>query len=119
MGKFDIIYIYKTLSEYNLYSKDNYYLLKPTYKDGRMLRLVIKIKIRKGFIKITFLDSYNLLSNSLEQLCKDFEVTNQKDVFPYSFVSENTLNYTGITPNKNYYNNISVEEYNEKYYKKN
>ena len=111
MGKFDIIYLYKTLSEYNLYSKENFYNLNATYKDGKMLKLVIKRKIKNKFIKIILLDSYNLLSNSLERLCKDFEVTTQKGFFPYSFVTEKTLDYKGLTPDIKYYNNISTEVY--------
>lgn len=88
-----------------------------------MLRLVIKIKLKKGFIKITLLDSYNFLSNILEKLCEDFEVQNQKGVFPYSFVNENTLNYIGVTPPAHeraikYYNNIKTKEYKDKLYKK-
>ncbi|KAI5980362.1 mitochondrion dnapol [Pisolithus orientalis] len=118
MGKFDIVFIHKTLEEYNLNYKKVYYILNTTYKDGKMLRLIIKRKINNKYIKITLLDSYNILSDSLESLTKEFNVDNLKGSFPYSFVKENNLNYIGETPEIKYYNNLSISEYN-KFYSKN
>ena len=57
MGRFDMVFIYKALEDFNLKSKTEYYKLSTIYKDGKMLRLVIKRKIRDSYIKITFLDS--------------------------------------------------------------
>lgn len=108
MGKFDMVYIYKTLEEYNLNYKQEYYKLKTIYKNGKMLKLEIKRKIKSKEIKITFLDSYNILSNSLEKLTRDFEVETVKGVFPYSYVNESNLDYIGETPDIKYYKNISI-----------
>lgn len=117
MGKFDIIYIYKTLVDYNLISNnpEEDYLLTTTYKGNKMLRLVIKKKYKNKYIKITFLDSYNILSSSLDVLTKDFKVNYLKGSFPYSFVTQYNLNYIGQTPDIKYYNNISNSEYIQHY----
>lgn len=120
MGKFDIIYIYKTLADYNyiLSTKpDECYKLITTYKGDKMLKLVIKKKYKSKYIKITLLDSYNFLSSSLDVLTKDFKVNHLKSSFPYSFVTEQNLNYEGHTPNFKYYTKISYSEYNQKYFK--
>ncbi len=75
MGKFDIVYLYKTLVDYNLQSNKECYKLITMYKDNKMLRLVIKRKMSNNkYIKITFVDSYNILAGSLNTLTKDFNV---------------------------------------------
>jgi hypothetical protein len=40
-------------------------------------------------IKISFIDSINILDGSLERLAKDFNVETQKGKFPYTFVNSN------------------------------
>lgn len=117
MGKFDMVYIYKTLEEYNLNSKKEKFKLKSTYRNGKMLKLIIskQLPYKSKEIKITFLDSYNILQNSLDSLTKEFKVDHEKGVFPYSFVTEKTLNYIGETPDIKFYRNISVSEYNKIY----
>lgn len=116
MGNFDIIFIYKTLTEFNLQYNKDYYKLETLYKDNKMLRLIIKIKQKNNkYIKITFVDSLNILPGSLRNLAKDFNVINQKGYFPYSFVNKNNLNYKGETPDIKYFNDLSVNEYNEIY----
>ena len=120
MGKFDIIFIHKTLEEFNLNNKSEYYKLTTIFKEGKMLKLVVSCKISKNrSIKITFLDSYNILSSSLEKLTKDFKVECTKGIFPYSFVNETNLNYIGETPNIKYFNKISILDYNKIYTKTN
>ena len=115
MGKFDMVYIYKTLEDYNLNYNSQYYKLETRYKDGKMLRLVVKCKINSKYVKITFIDSLNILSGSLDTLTKDFKVNYLKGHFPYSFVNENNLTYIGQTPSISYYNSISLSEYNKIY----
>jgi len=48
-------------------------------------------------------DSLNLLTGNLAGLSKGFEVEYQKGHFPHKFVKENTLNYVGNTPTKEYF----------------
>ena len=60
------------------------------------------------------MDSFNLLNNSLDKLCKDFNVTLGKGIFPYNFVNKHNINYIGPTPDLKYYNsNISPSLYKE------
>lgn len=117
MGKFDIIFIYKTLVDYNLISNkpEEDYQLITTYKGNKMLKLVIKKKYKNKYIKITLLDSYNILSGSLDVLTKDFKVNYLKGFFPHSFVTQYNLTYIGKTPDIKYYNNISNDEYIQHY----
>src|SRR6202011_5620956 len=112
MGKFDIVYIYKVLEDYNLQLNKKHYDLSTNYKDNKMLKLVIKIKLnKKKYIKITLIDSYNILRHSLDDLTKDFNVKYLKGHLPYIFIRENNLNYIGKTPSFAYYNNISKLDY--------
>lgn len=63
---------------------------------------------------IEFRDSLLLLPSSLKKLAKTFNnESEQKDIFPYSFVDDNDLNYVGVIPEFKYFNNISIEQYNE------
>nr|YP_010697791.1 DNA polymerase [Porodaedalea chrysoloma]WCF76752.1 DNA polymerase [Porodaedalea chrysoloma] len=118
MGNFDIIYIYKTLKEFNLHYQQEYYKLETLYKENKMLRLTVKVKSKNNkYIKITFFDSLNILSSSLSKLAKDFGVETQKGFFPYNFVNKESLNYIGETPDMKYYKNISPQEYKEIYSK--
>nr|UEV87013.1 hypothetical protein [Grifola frondosa] len=108
MGNFDIIFLHKTLSEYNLHIKEEFYKLDTLYKDNKMLRLIVKVKQPNNkYIKITFLDSFNLLPSSLADLGKDFNVKTQKGFFPYSFVNETNLEYIGETPDIKYFDKIT------------
>jgi hypothetical protein len=65
-------------------------------------------------IKITFIDSYNLLQRSIKKLCIDFDCEVIKGTFAYDFFNSNTLYYIGNTPSLDYYpkNDISKEDYN-------
>lgn len=113
MGRFDMVFIYKTLEEFNLQSNTEYYKFRTTYKDGKMLKLTVSCKLGSKIIKITFIDSYNILSSSLDTLTKDFNVNYLKRDFPYKFVNEKTLDYQGQTPDIKYFNKISISEYKE------
>jgi len=105
-GKFDAIFIYKILLEFNLTAEtENQYKLIPLYRDNKMIRLQIIKNVNNKNIKINFVDSLNILNNSLDKLCKDYGVSNTKGIFPYSFVNKNNLNYIGPKPNISYYNN--------------
>lgn len=114
-GRFDAIFLHKILLDYNLTveSKDQYKLI-PMYRDNKMLKLEIKKTIDKKAIKISFVDSLNILDAKLEKLCKDFGVATTKGIFPYNFVNKNNLDYVGPTPDISYYNkNVKLDLYNE------
>ena len=97
LGKFDVVFLYKILLDYNLIVK-NKYILQPLYRNNQIIRLTVKLNNNKKEIKISFVDSLNLLNNSLEKLCNDYKVDTVKGIFPYSFVNKENLNYVGITP---------------------
>lgn len=88
------------------------YYMNLIFRDDQVLKLEIKIKNSKNKItKITFIDSFNLLNKSLEQLALDFDVKTKKGKFPYTFVNQNNLNYIGPIPEKKYFNQITNSEY--------
>lgn len=110
LGRFDIIFLQKILLDYNIVEEK--YYLKPLYRDSKIIRLIVSVYKNKKQIKISFVDSLNLLNNSLETLCIDFNVNTSKGIFPYSFVNKDNLNYIGNTPTINYYpKNINSELY--------
>ena len=102
---FDGIFLLKILS--NLSNN-----IRPIIRDGRL------IDIRMSYLDkyhIYFRDSLLILPSSLKKLAINFNVA-QKGIYPYKFVNDNTLDYIGNVPEYNYFDNISLEEYNE-YYK--
>nr|QWO71369.1 DNA polymerase [Termitomyces sp. T123] len=114
-GRFDAIFLHKILLDYNLSAEtENQYKIVPLYRDNKMIRLEVLKTINSNIIKITFVDSYNILNNSLEKLCNDFSVTTKKGIFPYLFVNKDNLEYIGPTPDISFYNsNVNVELYNK------
>ena len=67
--------------KYNEFIGHDYYELKPILSNGKLLKLDIKINKNYGiletkpvYIKISFIDSYNILPHSLDKLSKDFDV---------------------------------------------
>ena len=120
LGKFDVIFLYKVLKEFNLKKKQEYYKLNSIFRDDVMIKLTIKVKVSsRKFIKITLVDSLNILSFNLEKLAKDFKVNTLKGYFPYFFVNKTNLNYIGETPDIKFFNKISKVEYLEMYSKDN
>src|SRR5258706_15664777 len=102
LGMFDSIFILKSLiTNKNI-------KLTPVWKDNSIISLVIKF----NKIKITLLDSLQLIPGSLDNILKSFECNTKKGNFPYKFVNKDNLNYIGNKPSKNFYNNISELEYN-------
>lgn len=110
LGRFDVIFLHKILLDYNLNVKYKY-VLTPSYRDNKILRLIIKLKENR-YIKISLVDSMNLLNANLSKLSKDYNVNTTKGYFPYSFVNKHNLNYEGLTPHISYYNsNIDTDWY--------
>jgi hypothetical protein len=104
-GRFDSIFLHKILLDHNLTAEaENQYRLVPLYRDNIMIRLEVIKKIKTKKIKISFVDSLNILNGKLETLCEDFSVSTTKGIFPYSFVNKDNLDYIGPTPDISYYN---------------
>lgn len=105
LGRYDVVFIYKILLDYNSKFGDKY-ILEAIYRDSQIIRLTVKLKIKdKKFIKIVFVDSLNILNNSLAKLCIDYGVKTIKGIFPYSFVNKNNLKYIGAKPGIEFYCN--------------
>ena len=102
-SKFDAIFLLSIMSSLT----DE---LSPLIRDGRIIDL--KFKFSNEYT-LYFRDSLLLLPSSLRNLAKNFELEN-KGIFPYKFVNNKniSLNYIGKTPDINYFDNISIDEYN-------
>lgn len=112
-SRFDVYFLLKALTDYNRKHND-YFILKPQFRTGNIIKLKVGIKTSKtNSVYISFVDSYLLLNKSLHSLCLDFNTDVVKDIFCHSFVNENSLFYKGRTPDINYFNNISQDEYNK------
>lgn len=107
MSGYDIIFILKILYDFNDSNPGKEFKINPILRDSK----IIKVTISKDNGKITILDSYAMLPDSLEVLGKSFEVETLKSVFPYKFSLVDNLFYTGKTPNISYYENISMDDY--------
>ena len=114
LGRFDVPFIIKALSEYNKTSegKSNPYILDASTRDNQILRLIIKRRVNDRIQSVKLQDSVAILPRDLRSLCKDYEVEVEKGLFPYNFCTKDTLFYIGKTPDISYYNNISQEDYN-------
>lgn len=109
---YDSVFIINALLEFNS-KNNNFYIIKTIFRDNRIIKLTVTIKVGKSTIrKITFLDSYLILSSSLGSLAKTFNCEYNKEFFPYEFVKESNLYYVGDTPDITYFKDISIKEYN-------
>ena len=81
-GKFDCIFIFHVLKKANIKKGFEHYILKTTIREDIIIKLEIKIKLtiseKARYIKISIVDSLNLLNNSLDKLTKDFNVKIKK-----------------------------------------
>jgi len=84
--------------------------VKPFFKDGKVISLIYQNK-ENNKTKISIFDSYLILPSSLRTLALKYKVNNLKGYFPHNFVNENNLNYEGITLDINFFNDISIQEY--------
>lgn len=97
-AKFDIVFIFKLLFKY--------YNVDIMTKGNDIISLNVKTKggtNKNNKIKLVFRDSLKLLPQSLESLAKSFNVPTTKGIFPYKFVTSETLNYVGPIPSFSYY----------------
>jgi DNA polymerase family B len=100
IGNYDIIFIYKVLLEYNIHKGEEYYKMKAICKDNKMLKLTLKVRsktIKIRYIKITLVDSFNILHRSLAVLSEDLgslnKTTNLIFLILLFFVTKTRLNY--------------------------
>ena len=118
LGHYDIVFLYNVLLNFNLSKGYDYYILITTMIDNTIIKLDIKIKVNSKnienkcrHIKISFVDSLNLLNFSLEKLTQEFSIEIRKGKFPHSFVNRNTLNYIGNKPNLHFYDDLNINDY--------
>lgn len=113
LSHFDGVYLLKVLNRLGK--------LKIVEKDGRIIyinfSMVVSYLNNKGIlkerkIKLKFFDSVQLIPAPLRSLSNEFETQTQKGYFPYRFVTENNLEYKGAVPPLDYFEGISVQEYN-------
>lgn len=115
LGRYDIYFLLNILVKSDKYkisilarddlilsiSIHSNYTKTKTVKDGRPERGEIqKYKDVEVNIKyqIKLVDSYNILSHSLDSLAKTYSTDVTKDIFPYNFMNKNTLFYIGVKP---------------------
>lgn len=86
--------------------------IQPIINDNRYVNT--KFKFNDNKYKLEFRDSLLMLPVSLRKLAKAFDVED-KTIFPYNFISEDTIfnHYAGEVPNYKYFVNITEEEYNQ------
>jgi hypothetical protein len=102
---------------HNLANFDGIFLLKILANLGKVKPIIhnndiIKIGFTLNNYNITFKDSLQMLIVSLRKLAKAFGVINQKGIFPHTFVNENNLDYIGQVPEFKYFDDISLNDYN-------
>ena len=116
LGNYDVVFIYNALIKANEDKGFNYYNLKSTFRDDTIIKLEVKIytnlenKNYNNSIKISFVDSLNLLNSSLNKLATDFNVDTKKGKFPHSFVNKYNLNYIGNKPDYQYFIDSGITE---------
>lgn len=115
LGGFDIVFVLHALRTENSLKGLNYYIIETKLRDSKVLKCVVREKTSSGYSKITFIDSYNLLTDNLNQKA----LVLNKGILPYTFIRGDT-NYVGNTPAIEHYklkNKIILSCYKELYKK--
>lgn len=130
-GKFDGYFILDSLTRLKTYLNDlelqgtgvtsqNEFKLSTIIKDDNtVVSLKIGYKFEKGENKkaelktLNIFDSCLMIPGTLRSLAKAFNCDTNKGFFPHKFVSSETLNYTGNIPSRDYFDDLSNEEYLE------
>jgi hypothetical protein len=99
-ANFDYMFLIKVLFEN--------FKVKPYFKDNKVMHLIFQNKT--GSAKIEIYDSYLILPTSLRTLATKYKLAELKGYFPYNFVSENTLDYIGVTPDISLFGDMPYEE---------
>lgn len=111
-----------TFYVHNLAKYDNFYLVPVKialivkypklfshefiYRDNHIIGIKLSKKVGKKSSKkagkktdsLRIVDSYTILSASLNELCKTFNTEGNKYLFPYEFVKNKNLFYVGYKP---------------------
>jgi hypothetical protein len=105
MAKFDIIFLLKYLVKLGN--------VQPIIHNGRIIS--INLNFGKDLeYRLQFKDSYLILLASLAKLTRGFGVETLKSIFPFLFVNENNLNYSGQVPDFKFFGSkISRDEYQD------
>ena len=103
LGGYDIVFILAALRRENTRKDCKHYIMNSKLRDNKILKTSISVKTPSGYSKITFIDSYNLLTDNLDNLSKSFGSETKKGLLPYTFIRSDTLNYVGNTPPIEYY----------------
>lgn len=108
LAKFDSVFLLRYLAT----SKDCY-MDKPLMKDGRFIQITIKVGIDGGY-SLKFVDSLQLLPQSLKSLAKQFNVE-EKGLFPVLMpIPDNSLSdKVGFFPDFKFFNNVSYYDYEQ------
>lgn len=85
LGGFGIIFILATLRRVNTEKGFNYYIIETKLRDSKVLKAVVRVKTPSGYSKISFVDLYNLLPDSLDNQSKSFGSNTQKGILPLYF----------------------------------
>jgi hypothetical protein len=104
-SNFDCIFLLKILTE--LFENIK---IEPIINNNDFINLNVKFSKKYN---IRFRDSYLLLPSSLKKLATNFKVES-KGIFPYKFVNDKSipLDYIGKVPSYEYFDEISIDEYN-------
>jgi len=101
---------------HNFSKFDGYFLLKylsqlgfcdPIIHKGKIISC--KFTLIESGITVNFMDSFLVLTSSLKNLCKSFNIENPKSIFPFHL---NNINYQGVIPDFKFFSNITLLDYN-------
>lgn len=98
-AKFDGYFLVRHLSQFGY--------CDPRLHKGRIISC--RFQLPETGVNVTFMDSYLMLTSSLKDLSKSFNVTDPKGAFPVLF---NDIHYSGVVPNQKYFVNITDIDYN-------
>lgn len=87
--------------------------IKTTFRKNDILKPHISKTIDKTKYTMIICDSCAIFPSSLKNLGKSYNVPTLKGDFPHRFANENTVFYTGTTPDITYYDGVEREEYNK------
>lgn len=108
MGRYDIVFLLHILVNANINLGKEKYSFDISSKDDVIFSLTIKV----DSYKVKLVDSYNILAHSLYNFGQTFDLYIRKDIFPYTFVSKETMFYLGNKPSISFYNsNVKKTEY--------
>ncbi len=109
LGNYDSIFLLKVIIDACIRLPDKYQV-DVIVRNEIILSILISKKVGNKTYNIKIVDSYNFLSSKLSKLCKTFKCDVEKGIFPYRFVTSETLFYLGKKPDINFYEDIDVDD---------